>query len=144
MKLSISELLEQCSKLSTTKDRAEFLRQNQSEPLKAILFYALDPRAVWDLPRGEPPYKPCEFVDQEARLFQEARKLYLYIKGGNEQLHPIKREQMFIQMLESIDPKDAKLMCSVKDKKIPYKGITTAVVNIAFPGLILEKEKVEK
>lgn len=144
MKHSISELLEQCSKLSTTKERVEFLRSNESEPLKAILFYALDPRAVWDLPLGEPPYKPCEFVDQHSRLYQEARKLYLFIKGGNAQLHPVKRERMFIQILESLDPNDAKLLCSVKDKKIPYKGITTAVVNAAFPGLIQEKEKVEK
>jgi hypothetical protein len=35
-------------------------------------------------------------------------------------------------------------MCSVKDKKIPYKGITANLVNTAFPGLILEKEKEAK
>jgi len=141
---SISEILEQCSKLSSVNDRANFLRENESEPLKAILFYALDPRAVWELPKGEPPYKPCDFLDQEARLYQEARRLYLFIKGGNADLHVYKREKMFIQILESVDAKDAKLLCSVKDKKIPYKGITANVVNTAFPGLIQEKEKEEK
>jgi hypothetical protein len=140
MKYSISELLQQCSKLSSTKDKVAFLQANDCEPLRAILFYALDPRARWALPVGAPPYKPCEFPDQHGRLYTEARKLYMFIEGGNPNLHPMKREQLFIRLLESIDPDDAKLLCSVKDKKIPYKGINKAVVNAAFPGLIQEKE----
>lgn len=56
-------------------------------------------------------------------------------------MHPTRREQLFIQFIEGLEPEDAKLMCSVKDKKIPYKGITAKLVNTAFPGLILEKEK---
>ena len=42
---------------------------------------------------------------------------------------------MFIQTLESIDPEDAELLCSIKDKKIPYKGITSKLVTEAYPGL---------
>lgn len=141
MKKSISELLTECSKLPSTKQRVEFLQQNDSLAMRVILQYALDPRIVWNLPPGEPPYKPCEFLDQQARLFQELRKLYLFIKdSGAPDLPAIKRETLFIQFLEGIDPQDAKMLCSVKDKKLPFKGITVNVINTAFPGLILQEE----
>jgi hypothetical protein len=141
MKPSISEILEHCSKLSGAAAKAAFLVQYQSEPLKAILYYALDPRPVFDLPKGAPPYKVNEFPDQHGRLYVEVRKIPMFLKNGSHpNLHPIKREQLFIQLIEGIDPKDAQLLISVKDKKIPYKGITTNVVNTAFPGLIAEKE----
>lgn len=141
MKKSISELLTECSKLPSTKQRVEFLQQNDSLAMRVILQYALDPRIVWNLPPGAPPYKPCEFLDQQARLFQELRKLYLFIKdSGAPDLPAIKRETLFIQFLEGIDPQDAKMLCSVKDKKLPFKGITVNVINTAFPGLILQEE----
>jgi hypothetical protein len=56
-------------------------------------------------------------------------------------MHGVKREALFIQFLEGVDPKDALLIVSAKDKKLPYKGITAKIINQAYPGLILEKEK---
>lgn len=141
MKKSISEILTECSKLSSSKLRSEFLQQHDSLALRVVLQYALDPRIVWNLPKGEPPYKPCEFPDQHARLYQDIRKLYLFIKdSGAPDISPIRRETLFIQFLEGLDPQDAKLLCSVKDKKIPYKGITVNIINTAFPGLVLQEE----
>jgi hypothetical protein len=49
----------------------------------------------------------------------------------------MKRETLFIQFIEGLDPADAVLMCHVKDKKLPYKSINAKLVNSAFPGLIL-------
>lgn len=142
MKPSISEILEHCSKLPSTKERVEFLQQQQSDTLCGILKYALDPRVEWLLPKGVPPYKPTEHLDQHGSLYHNIRKINIFVRGGTyPDMHPIKREALFIQFIEGIDPKDAKLLCSVKDKKIPYKGITASLVNSAFPGLIQEKEK---
>lgn len=142
MKHSISEILSACSKLGTTKEKVAFLQQNDSLTLRVLLQYALDYRVEWLLPHGAPPYKPCEYLDQEARLFQETRKFNLFVRGGEHpDMHPIRREQLFIQFLEGLDPEDAKLMCSVKDKKIPYTGINASLVNAAFPGLIETRSK---
>ncbi len=66
--------------------------------------------------------------------------MYLFLEGGNDNLTPLRREQLFISLLESIDKEDAKLMLAAKDKKIPYKGITTKLVNTAFPGLISQEK----
>ena len=37
-----------------------------------------------------------------------------------------------------IDREDAKLIISIKDKKLPYKNITKKVVQQAFPTLGIE------
>lgn len=145
MKLSIAEILNTCSKKTSTKDKVEYLQQNDCLALRVVLQYALDPRIEWLLPIGVPPYKPTEHLDQQGNLHREVRKIHNFIKGGGHpDMHPIKRETLFIQFIEGLDPEDAKLMCSVKDKKIPYKGITTNLINTAFPGLIYEKEKEAK
>jgi hypothetical protein len=60
----------------------------------------------------------------------------LFIEGGNPNLTPLKRESLFIGLIESIDPEDAKVLLAAKDKKLPVKGITSTIVNEAFPGLI--------
>jgi hypothetical protein len=58
------------------------------------------------------------------------------MEGGNPNLKPIKREQIFIQMLEAVSADDAQLLIAMKDKKSPYKNITKDIVNEAFPGLL--------
>ena len=47
---------------------------------------------------------------------------------------------LYIQLIESIDPRDAKLINCMKDKKLPFKGITAKIINEAFPDLIPVKE----
>ena len=136
MKLSISEILKKASQGATDQDRANTLRAHDTVSLRQVLWTALDPRVKWLLPEGNPPYRPCDLVDQHHRLFTEARKLYLFLENGNPNLKQLRREALFIELLESLDPEDAKLILAAKDKKIPYPGITIEVVNLAFPGLI--------
>lgn len=140
---SIATLLEQVSELKTKQDRIEALRQLQGNTtLLKILQLAFDPKIKFALPEGEPPYTPCPFLDQEGMLYSEARRLYLFLdpeSGGNPNLTNLKREQLFVGLLECLMPQDAKLLCAVKDKSIPYKNITAQLVKEAFPGLIDEQ-----
>jgi len=138
---SIAEILLEVSK-APAEQRVPLLKYYESDPVKAVLFYALDPRAKWLLPEGAPPFRPLEALDQHGRLHQEARKLYMFL-DANLNLTRAKREQLFINFLEMIDPEDAKLIISAKDKKIPYPNITAELVNEAFPGLIKVEPKAE-
>lgn len=140
MRLALFQVLQQASEQSGTAGKVEFLRKNDSGPLRMILKYALDPNIEWDLPDSDPPFKPCVYPGQETRLISEARRLYLFIKGGNPNLNKVRREALFIELLESIHPEDATLLNAVKNKKIPYKGITSKLINEAFPGLLEEKK----
>jgi len=136
MKLSLSEILKKASDFDKKQDRIDYLRQNDSPALRALLKYAYDEKVKFLLPEGEPPYKPNELPDQEGTLYSELRRLYLFIEGGNPNLKPTRREYLFVQLLETIDKEDAKLLIAVKDKKIPHKGITKKFVEELYPGLL--------
>ena len=144
MRVGIAELLEKVSNLETKEQKIELLRKNDSTAIRTVLRYALDPAIKWALPPGNPPYKPCDYLDQENMLYSEARRLYLFIEGGNSNLNKLKREALFIGLLESIAPADAKLICDAKDKKLPFKGINVKLINEAYPGLIDEQVKTTK
>jgi len=139
-RVGIAEFLEKVSKLKKREEKIEALKFNDSFQIRTILQGAFDPRIKWALPEGIPPYTPSTLVDQENVLISDCRKLVYFIEGGAN-LKPLKRETMFIELLEAVAPADAKLLCSIKDKKLPWKGITADIVREAFPGLLPEESK---
>jgi hypothetical protein len=136
MRLAIYEILENTAKLTKKEEKIEYLRKNFNPVLGNILKYTFDKQFQWDLPPGAPPYKPSEFPDTHGMLYSEARKMYLFLKGGNENLTPFRREMLYINFLETIHPDDAKLIVAIKEKKLPYKGLTVNLIKEAYPGLI--------
>ncbi len=70
-------------------------------------------------------------------LRKEWTKLYNFVKGGNDALNSLRRETMFIQILEGLHPLDAEILCLVKDKKLydKYK-ITKENVSEAYPDIV--------
>jgi hypothetical protein len=135
MQIGLAEFLEKVGRLKRTQEKIDALAANDSLPLRIILQACYDPNVVWMLPPGVPPYKPNDLVDQEHILIKETEKLRYYIKGFYDDLPQLKRETMFVQLLENIAPKDAELLCTIKDKK-PIKGITLEHVTKGLPGLI--------
>tara|TARA_B100000131_G_C18120089_1_gene612594 strand:- start:2340 stop:2765 length:426 start_codon:yes stop_codon:yes gene_type:complete len=133
----IAEILEECSKIDKRYGRLTFLQQNSSQALKAVLGFCFDPKIKWLLPEGDPPYEPNKkSTDSQNVLLADHRKLHIFVESVEyKDLRDIKREQLFIQFLEELDPDDARLMLSIKNKKMPYKGITSALVKDAFPNL---------
>lgn len=136
MKLGLAEILKKASEFEKKQDRIDYLYKNDSHALRAILKYAYDPKVKFLLPEGAPPYKPNDLPDLQSVLYSELRKLYLFIEGGNDNLKPVRREYLFVQLLENLDKQDAELIVAVKDKKIPYKGITKKFVEELYPGLL--------
>ena len=97
-----------------------------------------DNRLKWQLPEGNPPYKPLDkSMDAQGHLYVEMKRMYLFIEGLNN-AHQSKREQIFVRMLEEIDPDDALLLLEVKNRKI--KGVSKKIIKQAFPGFLDEPE----
>lgn len=132
---SIAWILEFTSKLPNEEEKIKCLQANNVDAIKTILQYCFDPRIKWLLPEGDAPYQPSEFPNLESMLYSEVRRLYLFVEGGNNNLKPLKRERMFIELLESITPEDARLVIAIKDKKLPFEGLTAETVKKAYPGL---------
>jgi len=140
MRVGVAEFLEKVGKLKKREEKIAALQHNDSFVIRSILQGAFDPKIKWALPEGTPPYKPSELVDQENVLIRECRRLVHFVEGGNPALKQLRRETLFVEMLESVAPKDAILLCAIKDKKLPFKGITVDIVKEAFPGLIADEQ----
>ena len=127
------------TKVNNAKDKPkkiEVLKSNDSVPLRQVLKGAVDPKIEWELPEGTPPYQVNDAPagTEHTTLYTEAKKLWHFVKGADEQLSKTKKEMMFIQMLEGLHKDDAELMIAVKEKSLNkrYKGLTDAVVKEAF------------
>jgi hypothetical protein len=144
MKKCIAEIIKSCCDLKTIEEKVRFLQSNDNPILRIILKCVFDPKIIFLLPEGSPPYKPSEYLDLEGRLYSETRKLYLFVEGGNPNLSKFKREMLFIQLIESLDKRDAELLIAVKDKKLPFKGITEKIVRAAYPDLLPLEESNEQ
>jgi len=136
MKLGLAEILKKASEFDKKQEKIEWLYRMDSPALRALLKYAYDPKVKFLLPEGAPPYKVNDLPDLQSVFYSELRKLYLFIEGGNPNLKQVRREYLFVQMLENLDKQDAELLLAVKDKKIPYKGITKKFVEEVYPGLL--------
>lgn len=133
---TVSSVLKEVDEKKTKKEKIEHLRYHrQNKVMIRLLKYVFDPKIKFALPEGTPPYKPSEFEEPSA-LYREDRRLYLFIEGGNPDLNPVRREMLFIEVLETVHPDDAKLLLAVKDKTLPYKSITEKIVKEAFPKLL--------
>ena len=67
---------------------------------------------------------------------REYKNFYHFIKGGNDGLSAVRRETMFINVLEGLHPLEAQILCLCKDKKLSdrYK-ITKEIVAEAYPDI---------
>ena len=133
---SISWILDFTSKLPNAIEKVKCLKANDIKPIRTVLQYALHPGIVWDLPAGDPPYTPCTEPYHENILYQEARRLYIFIVNPQLNIPKSRKESMFIQMLNDLDPEDAKLILAAKDKKLPYPGLTPLIIKQAYPGIL--------
>ena len=138
MALSIPLIFEDVAKANSFEARQKVLLENESTPLKELLKYAFHPDIKFVLPPGMPPYKTIGSPEEynPTYLYPNIRKFYLFVEGGHEGITQLRREQLFIQMLESLHPKEAEVVIQVKDKKLNYRGLTYKLVKKTFPEIL--------
>ena len=132
----ISEIFTKINNAKDKPKKIEVLRQYDSPGMRMILKGAFDPKIEWELPEGTPPYIENEAPagTEHTYLEVEARRLYNFAKGGNNTLNKIRKETLFIQMLEGLHESEAKVLIDVKNKSLnkTYKGLTSDMVKEAF------------
>lgn len=138
--LGIAKVLELASKEKTREAKITFLRNNFSATLADVIKLAYHPAVKWLLPAGAPPYTINDLPEQDYMLFREIKKFYLFLDGGGNHLTQMKREQMFMDVLSKVSPKDAELILAMKDGYLPY-DMTYDLVWEAFPDLLPEPEE---
>ena len=132
----ISEIFTKINNAKDKPKKIEVLKQYDSPGMRMILKGAFDPKIVWDLPEGTPPYIANEAPagTEHTYLEMEAKRLYNFAKGGNDQINKIRKETLFIQMLEGLHADEAKVLLDIKNKSLnkTYKGLTSEMVKEAF------------
>jgi len=132
----MSEVLTKVNNAKTKDKKIAVLKEHDSEPLRMIIKASFDPKIKWVMPEGQVPYKPNEAPEgtEHTLLSQEVRKFWHYIEGADNQTPRMRKETMFIQMLEGLHKSEAEIVCYVKDKVLhqKYKGLSDAVVKSAL------------
>jgi len=160
----IYEILELASKQRTNAKKVEVLKTYEHDSLKSILIWNFDESVISLLPEGEVPYGGAteqtvytgtlsENLSKEAAggesataqdlngrgrtsLRREYQNLYHFVKGGNDTLSTIRREMMFINILEGLHPKEAEILILIKDRNLQNKyKITFENVKEAYPDI---------
>ena len=138
------------TKVNNAKDKPrklKVLKEHDSVPLRQVLKGAFDPKIEWVLPPGDVPYtaNDAPIGTEHTLLHMEAKRLYLFTKGGDASLTSKKRETIFIQMLEGLCAEEAEFLVSVVNKRVnnDYKGFTANLVKEAFDwdDNFMQKEK---
>ena len=137
-RLLISEVLRKVSNAKTKQEKINLLRKHNSNALRQLLIINFDDSVISVMPEGDVPYTPNDAPagTDHTRLEHEYRGLYRFFKGGAK-LPGLKREAMFVQLLEGLHADEAELIVLVKDGQLAkkYKRITKAVVSEAFPQI---------
>ena len=132
----IHEVLTKVNNAKVKGKKIEVLRKYQSDGLKMILKSSFDPKIVWRLPEGDVPFIKNDAPEgtEHTKLYTEYKKLYRFCKGGDPNLQSMRRETLFVQMLEGLHKDEAKVLIQAKDKTLHrnYKGLSDAVVKEAF------------
>ena len=134
----VHEILELASKQRTRAKKVEILQEYANPALKSLFIWNFDDSVISLLPAGNVPYKPNEnpLGTDHSSLRREQRSLYNFVKGGNDQLSTIRRETIFIQMLEGLHPKEAEIVIAVKDKNLEdMYDVPFEVVEEAYPDI---------
>ena len=161
------EVLEAASKQRTKAKKIEVLKTYAHDSIMAILIWNFDETAISLLPEGEVPYgntrednsvtgtlsdKINDAVDKmgelgttslgsqdqgKASIRKEYTKFYNFLKGGNNGLSNLRRETMFINILEGLHPLEAEILILTKDKRLTDKyKITKEIAGAAYPQIV--------
>ena len=134
----VHEILERVSAARGVVKKIQVLKEYRNAALTAVLIWNFDESVVSLVPTGEVPYEKNDVPigTDHTSLRKEWKNLYHFLKGGNDTLSTIRRETMFIQMLEGLHPEEAEVLCLVKDKALSRKyKITKGVVEEAYPDI---------
>ena len=134
----LSEILQKVSSAKTKKEKVELLQEYNNNGLRAVLIINFDESLKFLLPEGEVPFNPNDAPagTEHTRLVHEYKGLYRFFKGGDASIKGMRREQLFVQLLEGLHEDEANMLVSACNKDLQAKyRITKQVVSEAFPAI---------
>lgn len=133
------EILKAINDAETPEQKTELLKEwGGQSPLNYVLSFNFSDNLKFDLPEGVPPYKRDEatHTDFQGALVHQVKKLTNCLP--NVKMPKMRKENIFISVLESIPPKSADIVLAMKDKALQelYPNITKELVKECFPQYV--------
>lgn len=138
---NIYEILDEIEEASSKKDKINVIGKNLNPTLVKVFEYAYHPQYEWLIKEIPDNYKiPTDMMPgiTLSQLSSELRKFYMFRKGDPtaENLTPQKRNELLLQMLESLEPREAEVVIGVFNKDLGVKGLNYKLIKEAFPNLL--------
>lgn len=136
---NIYEVFSEFEQRTTDHDRLCVLKYNNTYALKSILKAAFDPNvkfAITKIPEYHVSDAPPGLGYNS--IHQEINRAYLF-EANNPRTPKItekRREEILIQILESMEEHEAKIFADMLMKRIEVKGLTYNIVKEAFPDIL--------
>lgn len=130
------ELVEELDALSSFEDKAKFLKKNEAF-FRPLCYYAFHDAAEFSF-KKLPAYKPSKypagagFTDLTTEMKLRRLDKFLRISGMKQR----RKEQLLTSTLESMETKEAQLLCSVIEKKLRFKDVSYPQLQGVFPDLL--------
>jgi len=138
MKLLLTEILQKVNNAKTKAEKKKILQEHNTQALRSLFIWNFDESVKSAIPEGEVPYRPNDQPKglQHDYLEQNQRKFAYFVKGGIA-VSNMKREEIFIGLLETLHADEAELLCLVKDKALQkkYTRISATLIKEAFPEI---------
>jgi len=141
----VHEILEAVDSERVKTKKLEILRTYGDDSFKMVMIWNFDETVVSMLPDGPVPYQPVEGdvqanreqgIPQRTTIRNSARQFYRFVKGGDDAMNKIKRESVFINILQTLPEPEAEILVLVKDKLLTTKyNITKELVAEAYPEI---------
>jgi hypothetical protein len=137
---NIYEVFDEFEEAASKKDRMAVIERNLSKTLVQVLELAFHPAYEWLITEMPVEYKIPDTLPGVSRcqLSTEIRKLYLFRKGdaSAEKLSAERRKQLLLQLIESLEPREAEVVIGILSKDLGVKGLNYKFVKEAFPQLL--------
>jgi len=163
----VFEVFDVVSKQKTSARKVEALQKFAHPCIKSLFIWNFDDTIKSALPPGDVPYAAVDEMDSfkgtlsekiadavekmgelgtrslgsqdqgRSSIRKEYQRFYNFVKGGNDGLSSLRRETMFINVLQGLHPLEAEIICLVKDKRLEEKyKISKQNVSDAYPDII--------
>jgi hypothetical protein len=137
---NIYEVFDEFEEAKSNKEKLMVIEKNLSKALVQVLEFTFHPQIEWKIKEMPENYKIPDTPPGLSRcqLSTEIRKLYLFQVGNPtaEALTPRKRNELFIQLIESLEPREAEVVIGIFKKDQGVKGLDYKFVKEAFPNLL--------
>ena len=137
---NIYEIFDEFELAKTKQERIDVLRKNYSPTLDEVIRLAFHPEFEWLVKEMPEEYKVPDTLPgiSHAKLSTELRRLYLFQKGNPtaERLTKQKQKELLLQLLESIEPREAEVVIGIFNKDLGVRGLTLKFVQEVFPNIL--------